>query len=100
MKKESLKKLARQAKKRISGGEAQTQSITKNFISSFEEEQLFEKILFVLKNNHDTPTPIGDIINYDVFNKLSNVKKEMYIFDLIDKYNYIKNKFIENKKVS
>lgn len=55
-----------------------------------EDNILAEKILTILKTNRDTPTPIKELIDYKKFNNFSPLQREIYIFDLIDKYNSYK----------
>ncbi|MDD4251432.1 MAG: hypothetical protein PHX27_04540 [Candidatus ainarchaeum sp.] len=91
---ESLKLLARRAKRRLKGDVAQIRSNivyeAENTIDSPEDKQLIERIKDVLKNKKDTLAPIGELIDRPKFNMLSSLQRQIYLFDLIAKYNHYK----------
>lgn len=97
----SLKLLARLAKKRLKGDEqfnCTTLFDAENSMAPPEDRKLVERIKYVLTNRKDTLTPLGELIDYEKFNQLSPLQREIYIFDLIDKYNYYKNIFERDKR--
>lgn len=99
---ESLKLLARRAKNRLKGDVSQ---MVKNFafeaennIETLEDNNLAQRIYTLLRNKKETLTPIGELIDYQKFNLLSALQREIYIFDLIEKYNYYKGVFEKEKR--
>ena len=88
---ESLKSLAKLAKKRLKCQEVMPGPKKSVPPQSEEEKALIEKILEVLRCNHDTPAPLMALIDQKKFEKLSPLEREIYIFNLIDKYNYYKD---------
>lgn len=100
MKNENLKKMAKIAKLRIGGEYCVSKNIgCEQFLKSDETARLTDKIFYVLENRKDSLTPLGDIINFEEFNKMSSAKKEIYIFNLIEKYNFYKNKLDSSKQI-
>lgn len=93
----SLKMLAKMAKKRLKNKDDFTVT-GQNIAQQTEEEQaLANKILNVLKSNYDTPAPLMELIDHEKFEALSPLEREIYIFELIDKYNYYKD-WYDSKK--
>ena len=88
---ESLKSLAKLAKRRLKHQEVILGPKKSAPPQSEEEKVLIEKILDVLRCNHDTPAPLMELIDKKKFEKFSPLEREIYIFNLIDKYNYYKD---------
>ena len=64
-----------------------------------EKENLYfmKKTLKILSINPDTINPLGQLIDYKVFNNLNDVEKDRYIVNLTNKYlNALKNKEVNN----
>lgn len=97
---ESLKSLAKMAKKRLKCQEALPGPKKAQPPQSEEEKVLIEKIFEVLKSNHDTPAPLMELIDKNKFEKFSPLEREIYIFNLIDKYNYYKDWYDKSKDQS
>lgn len=93
----SLKCLARLAKKRLKSQE-ELPIINKTVVQTEEEKLIAEKIFELLKTDYDTPTPLKELIDQNKFEKLSPLEKEIYIFNLIDKYNFYRDWYDKSKK--
>lgn len=94
---ESLKSLAKLAKRRLKTQEIMPGPKKAPSPQNEEEKELIEKIFDVLKCNHDTPAPLMALIDKNKFEKLSPLEREIYIFNLIDKYNYYKDWYDKTK---
>lgn len=94
---ESLKSLAKLAKRRLKTQEIMPGPKQAPAPQSEEEKELIGKILDVLRCNHDTPAPLMALIDKEKFEGLSPLEREIYIFDLIDKYNYYKDWYDKTK---
>lgn len=108
---DALKRLAQQAKKRLTKGAYQeTQKYASKFKvyeggivadykivvqSDSEDEKLYNKVCALLKENIDIIDPLGQIIDKEKFNSLSNLEKDRYILSLRDKYLEMKNRFLK-----
>lgn len=95
----SLKLLAKIAKKRLKNQNETTLPNRKEALESDEEKKIADKILNMLKSNYDTPAPLMELIDQKKFNHLSPLEREIYIFELIEKYHYYKD-WYDNKKDS
>jgi hypothetical protein len=94
----SLKLLARIAKKRLKNQEEHPVPTAKNSIETEEDEILTNKIMEILKSNYDTPAPLMQLIDKNKFEKLCPLEREIYIFNLIEKYNFYRDWYGENKQ--
>lgn len=95
----SLKLLAKIAKKRLKNQNETALPSRKEALESDEEKKIADKILNMLKSNYDTPAPLMELIDQKKFNHLSPLEREIYIFELIEKYHYYKD-WYDNKKDS
>lgn len=114
-KNDALRKLARQAKERLSSGGYKEPdrygSIFKVYeggivadyklvvLSDTEDEKLYNKVCEILKDNVDITNPIGRIADQSVLSKMNDYEKDRYIMNLKDKYLEMRNRFFkENLK--
>jgi hypothetical protein len=111
----ALRRLALAAKKRLSGASQEQKNLTKKEncftiyknlyngeykvvqLSTEEDEQLYKKVCDILDKDYDTPSPIGQLIDKDVYSMLNNEDKQRYLFTMIDKYNIYKKRYDNNK---
>lgn len=56
-----------------------------------EDDPLYNKVKKLMMKNIDNPTPLHDLIDEREFNKLDQVGKEKYIFNLSKRYREIKS---------
>lgn len=108
----ALKLLAQKAKKRLSTAgqdisKHETEKSTIAYLSQgnyaivaskqkIEEDPLFDKVKKLLEKP-DIISPLAELTDYKVFNKLSALEKEKYIIDISKRYNEIKDYFMHNK---
>ena len=59
-----------------------------------EDDPLYKKVEKILEKDPDTPNPLGQLIDKNVYNTLSEIGKERYILDLAKKYAKIKEKIL------
>ena len=59
-----------------------------------EDDPLYKKVEKILEKDPDTLNPIGQLIDKDLYNTLSETGKERYILDLAKKYVLIKEKIL------
>lgn len=95
----NLKKLAKLAKKRLKSQEDLLMPPNETEVLQNDEERaLAEKIMDLLKYNYDTPAPLMALIDKAKFEAFSPLEREIYIFNLIDKYNYYKDWYDKGKR--
>ena len=110
-KNDALKRLAQQAKKRLTkGAYNETQKYASKFkvyeggivadyklvvLNDSEDEKLYNKVCQILNDNIDCIDPLGKIIDFEKLNKLSNIEKDRYIINLRDKYLDMKNRYLK-----
>lgn len=94
----SLKSLAKIAKNRLKSTIDLPEPAAKMPPQTEEEKALINKIFEVLKGNFDTPAPLMALIDKQKFDKLSPLEREIYIFDIIDKYNYYRDWYDRKQK--
>ena len=110
-KSDALKRLAQQAKKRLSkGAYTETQKYASKFkvfeggivadykvvvLSDSEDEKLYNRVCEILRENIDCINPLGRIVDNDKYNKLSDIEKDRYIINLRDKYLEMKNRYLK-----
>lgn len=110
---DALKKLARQAKERLSCGEyKQPHAYCSKFkiyeggivadyklvvLSDTEDEKLYKQICEILDNNIDVLNPIGLIADKTKLSKMTNSERDRYIINLRDKYLLLKDRYINEK---
>ena len=110
---DALKKLARQAKNRLSkrnyfNGKGEIGGMRNNFfadyklvlISNKEDEKLYTKVKEILAENEDIINPIGKLVDSNKYQTLSQMDKERYIFNLAEKYKEMKKRFEREKEFS
>ena len=110
---DALKKLARQAKNRLSkrnyfNGKGELGVDKSNFLAEYklvlisnkEDEKLYLKVKEILEENEDVINPIGRLVDSNKYQKLSNNDKERYIFNLAEKYKEMKKRFEREKEFS
>ena len=113
LKNDALKRLAQQAKERLScGGYKQPQKYGSKFkiyeggivadyklviLSDTEDEKLYEQVCSMLDENIDVLNPIGQIVDKAKIKNMSQQEKDRYIINLTDKYLQLKNRYINEK---
>ncbi len=108
-----LKKLAQLAKKRLSGAlkESEVSKISTfavynnlykhNYqirVVASNDEELYSKVCAVLEHNFDNPYVLRELVDYEVYNGLSEEEKIRYMLNIIDKYNKLKERYILEHK--
>lgn len=63
-----------------------------------DDEILYQKIVKLLSENEYVLNPIMRLIDHDKYDKMSDVAKQNYIFELSDKYNAMKDRFEKEQK--
>ena len=71
----------------------------KSKIITKEDNNLYEKIVGIL-NEGDVFNPLARLIDSRIYNKLDEMAKERYLFELVDKYKRYKEKYERERKVS
>ncbi len=110
---DALKKLAKQAKERLScGGYNQPQGFASKFkiyeggivadykliiLSDTEDEKLYKQICEILDENIDVLNPIGQIADKEKLSEMTQNERDRYIINLRDKYLKFKDRYIEEK---
>lgn len=109
---DALRRLARQAKNRLSGRNCMEGNGYKVYsggllaeyklvrINEKEDERLYEKVSEILNENIDTINPIGRLADSNRMNAMNTQEKERYIFNLIDKYAEMRRRFEREQFVS
>lgn len=109
----ALKLLAQKAKKRLSTAgqnlpKNETEKSKSVYLSqaryaivaskqTIEEDPLFDKVKRLMERE-DVFSPLAELTDKTVFEKLSSPAKEKYIIDISKRYNEIKNYFLGNAK--
>jgi len=57
------------------------------------DEKLYKKVVQLLSENEYVLNPIKQLIDHSEYDKLDERNKQLYIFQLTDKYNELKEKF-------
>lgn len=110
---DALKKLARQAKERLSCGEYnKPQGFASKFkiyeggivadykliiLSDTEDEKLYKQICEMLDENIDVLNPIGKIADKEKISNMTQSERDRYIINLRDKYLLLRNRYLEEK---
>ena len=63
-----------------------------------KEDEFYKKVVKLLSENEYVLNPIMRLIDHDVYDGLSEVAKQNYIYELTDKYNEMKQRYEEEKK--
>lgn len=101
-----LKDLAQNARNRLinrNGGNLKSRKLynpnVKFKIISNDDKEFNEKASTL--SEEDMLAPLGKLINHDYFSKLSEVNKERYLWEMVDKYRKFRDKvqFNEERKV-
>lgn len=102
---DALRRLARQAKNRLSrrkyfegsdyklydGGLTAEYKLVQ--LSNKEDEKFYAQVSQILKENIDTVNPLGKLVDKSKLEQMSNKERERYIINLADKYIKMKNRF-------
>lgn len=67
----------------------------KSKIISTEDAKFYNKVKCMLDENQDVVNPLSKLIDYKVYNKLSDQAKERYLFELVGKYKIYKAKYYD-----
>ena len=70
----------------------------KSKIITREDMKLYDKVKAMLDENSDITNPISRLIDYKQYNKMDEMGKERYLFDLVGKYKKYKEKYNEERK--
>jgi hypothetical protein len=102
---DALRKLARQAKNRLSrrdyiegnGYKVYSGGLIADYklvhLSNKEDEKFYEKVSEMLSENIDTMNPLGRLVDKTKLELMSNKERERYIINLADKYLKMKARF-------
>lgn len=75
----------------------------KNYIAEFVkispnvDQKLTRQIYALLDSEEYLFNPIGKLVDYEVFRKLNDIEKQHYILSLCDKFNKIKESYVQEK---
>ena len=58
-----------------------------------EDDPLYPKVTKLLSREPDTPRPIGELIDHEVYDNLPDAEKQRYILNLSSRFLAIKRKF-------
>ena len=114
----SLKTLAQKAKNRLKAisNETGTEEISKpktyseaclsarlqyaiiSTQNKIQNDPLYNKIKRMIIKNIDTPNPLSQIIEHDIYDNLNETQKEKYMFKLSKRYIEIKNHVLKDLK--
>ena len=64
-----------------------------------EDDNLYPKVKRLLDKNPDLSNPLGELIDYNFFNKLNPTEKEKYILSLSARYRKLRKKYFEDKNL-
>ncbi|MBQ7578942.1 MAG: hypothetical protein IJT25_00175 [Clostridia bacterium] len=62
-----------------------------------EDDPLYKKVEKILERNPDTISPIGELIDKNIYNNLNETEKERYVLCLSKKYAKFKEKILSEK---
>ena len=103
----TLKQLALKAKKRLSTvGQTISQKQTTAYLSQttyalvanlqdIKDDPLYEKVKKLVTRD-DFYSPIAELTDYTIYDKLSQAEKERYVIDLSKRYVELKEHFLKN----
>ncbi len=63
-----------------------------------KDDLLYKKVTKLLSENEYVLNPIMRLIDHEVYDNLSEVAKQNYIYELTDKYNEMKQRFERERK--
>lgn len=63
-----------------------------------KEDEFYKKVVKLLNENEYVLNPIMRLIDHDVYDNLSEIAKQNYIYELTDKYNKMKERYEEEQK--
>lgn len=69
----------------------------KSKIITKEDAKLYEKVRALLTEDRDVVNPIAKLIDYKVYNNLSDSMQERYLLELVGKYKQYKSRFEEER---
>lgn len=113
----TLRKMALAAKRRLNGVSNEKQKRTKTQVSSFAvyrnlyknefcittidntDEALYEKVKTLLDVNFDSPIILKELVDNEVFAKLSENQKMAYMLKLADKYCDLRKRYIKENRL-
>lgn len=61
-----------------------------------EDDPIYNKVIKLLTKNPDTYKPLGELIEHDIYDKLTEPDKQRYILNLSSRYQTIKNKYLQS----
>jgi len=91
------KKITRENNLRlIAENESKKPEVTIKLLDNLDEDDLFIKKVEKLVDE-DCVAPFKELVDYEVFNELSDVEKQRYIFNLSDRFNKVKKQYLQQK---
>ena len=63
-----------------------------------KEDEFYKKVVKLLSENEYVLNPIMRLIDHDIYDNLSDVAKQNYIYELTDKYNEMKQRYEDEQK--
>lgn len=63
------------------------------------EESFVNKVYGMLNSSEEIFNPIGRLVDNKVYDKLTDIQKQFYVLNIVDKYNKIKNEYAKNQAV-
>ena len=113
----TLRKMAMAAKQRLNGASKEKEKRAKKQVSSFavyknlykndfqitvikdEDEELYKRVVELLNEDFDSPAILKSLVDYNVFDKLSDDKKMAYMLKLADKYCDLRRRYIQENNL-
>lgn len=99
----SIKSLALQAKQRLKGNKVSTITYNYGVVEfkklNYDEDKIFYDKVSAIDNIDQVENPISLLIDYNYYNSLTNMTKEKYFFDLLDKYRNYVEKLESDRKI-
>lgn len=108
----TFKNLAKKAKNRLIGASELQEKTTSRALSvqtsyyinartvKAEDDPLYSKVKKMLDNDIDIISPIGKLIEKDVYEKLTLEERDKYLLELSERYSAMKKQYEKEKKLS
>lgn len=101
MRNDILKQLALKAKNRLihNTDDKQEEKDLRIKVISSNDDIFYNKVKHILEDNIDTINPIKTLMDESLMSNMSNVEKEKYLLETVEKYQRIKNLIECEKRV-
>ncbi|MGN1094687.1 MAG: hypothetical protein ACI4SC_06875 [Candidatus Neoclostridium sp.] len=62
-----------------------------------ESERMYLKVCYILDKDEDTTNPIGQLIDYEKYNKMDESAKQRYVLTLVRQYNEMRERYYQER---